>query len=232
MIATKPQVRGTARTQLSTLTTRVIRRLVRAVNLTETPRDVTFVALDIVAFGRRASLEQERLRRRLFSAVRVIRHGLGNLISYDVLDRGDGVMMLLPGTTDTLRILNEAMPGLADRVGADNKSGENGTMLLRCVIHRGQAQRDRWGWVGDDVNLVFRLLDSRTVKLQRQRRVQPSPVTVVLTEAFYRAACDLIEDEQELQNSIKSWWHDGLSRHTIRAKEVEQTAWIASVDRP
>jgi hypothetical protein len=42
-------------------------------------------------------------------------------------------------------------------------------MLLRCVIHRGHARRDRWGWGGDDVNLVFRLLDSRTWKLRRKR---------------------------------------------------------------
>jgi class 3 adenylate cyclase len=229
VIATEPQTLGIARTQVATMVTRLGRRLVRAAFLTETPRDVTFVGLDIVGFGKRDSSEQARLRRRLFSAVKVIKHGLGNLISYDVLDRGDGVLLLLPGATDTVRILSEAVPGLANRVGAENRAKDGEKMILRCVIHKGQAQRDRWGWVGDDVNLVFRLLDSRTLKLRLLRGDHRSPVTVALSEALYRDACARIEDEQELQNCIKSNWHEALMMHTFRAKEVEQHAWVASV---
>lgn len=226
---TQPQTLGIARTQLATVVTRLGRRLVRAAFLTESPRDVAFVALDIVGFGKRDSHEQALLRRRLFSAVKVVKQGLGNLISYDVLDRGDGVLVLLPGTTDTLRLLNEALPRVANRVGADNRASKSDKMILRCVIHKGQAQRDRWGWVGADVNLVFRLLDSRTLKLRLLHGDHRSPVTVALSEALYRDACARIEDEQELQNRIKLNWHEALMKHTFRAKEVEQHAWVASV---
>ena len=170
------------------------------------------------------------LRQRLFSAVKAIKRGLGNLISYDVLDRGDGVLVLLPGSTDILRMLDEALPGLAAQVGDQNRwAGDAGRMVLRCVLHRGQARRDRWGWVGEDVNFVFRLLDSRTLKLRLRRWGHSAPVTVALSEALYRDACERIEDEQRLQNSIKSRWDDALVAYSFRAKEVEQTAWIASV---
>lgn len=205
---------------------RLGRRLLRAALLTETPREVTFVALDIVGFGRRDSEDQARLRRRLFSAVKVIRQ---RLISYGVLDRGDGVLVLLPGATDTMRLLGVALPDLANRIAAGNREPHGDKMILRCVIHKGLAQRDRWGWVGEDVNLVFRLLDSRTLKLRLLRGDQRSPLTVALSEAVYRDACDQTEDEQALQNRIKSSWHEALTRHTVRAKEFEQQAWTASV---
>jgi class 3 adenylate cyclase len=209
--------------------TRLGRRLKRAAFLTETPREVTLVALDIVGFGKRDSGEQARLRQRLFAAVKVIRHGLGNLISYDVLDRGDGVLVLLPDAADTIRLLGVALPELANRIRAGNREPNGDKMILRCVIHKGQAQRDRWGWVGDDVNLVFRLLDSRTFKLRLLRGDQRSPLTVALSEAIYRDACDRARDEQVLHNCIKSSWHEALTQHTVRAKEVEQHAWTVSV---
>jgi class 3 adenylate cyclase len=211
---------------------RLGRRLKRAAFLTETPREVTFVALDIAGFGKRNSGEQARLRQRLFAAVKVIRHGLGNLISYDVLDRGDGVLVLLPGAADTIRLLGEALPDLANRISAENREQNSDKMILRCVIHKGQAQRDRWGWVGEDVNLVFRLLDSRTLKLRLLHGDQRSPLTVALSEAIYRDACDQAKDEQVLHNLIKFHWHEALTRHTVRAKEVEQNAWTASVGVP
>lgn len=228
MNPTEPRAIDTVRTQLTTVATRLVRRLKRTVNVPETPRQVTFVALDIMGFGRRSTAEQERLRRRLFAAVKVIRHGLGNLIPYDVLDRGDGVLVLLPGATDALRMIEHTMPGLAHQVGRDNDVEDGRRMLLRCVIHRGHARRDRWGWVGDDVNLVFRLLDSRTLKIRR-RDDSRSPLTVALSDSIHRELCRLLRDEQLLENRVKFHWHHPLMRETFRAKEIEQTAWIASI---
>nr|WP_296067273.1 hypothetical protein [uncultured Actinoplanes sp.] len=201
--------------------------MIRTANLTEPPRDVTFVALDIVGFGRHTSPEQAALRRRLFDAVKAIKRGL---ISYDVLDRGDGVLILLPAVTDMLRLLDKTLPGLADRLDAENRADENDKMILRCVIHRGKAQRDRWGWVGEDVNLVFRLLDSRTLKKRLPTGDNRSPVTVALSEALYRDACKRVGgDDQLFHNRIKAGWHDSLTRYTFRAKELDQHAWVASV---
>lgn len=231
MIVTASQSLATARTQVATVVTRLGRRLIRAAYLAESPRDVTFVAFDIVGYGRRDLRDQVRLRRRLFTAVKVIKHELGNLISYDVLDRGDGVLVLLPGTTDIVRMLQQAVPGLARSVAEDNRlASPEAKMILRCAIHKGRAQRDKWGWVGEDVNLVFRLLDSRTLKLRLVRKDHSSPVTVALSEAIYREACAGIDnDEQQFLNCIKSNWHDALTEHAFRAKEVEQRAWVASV---
>jgi hypothetical protein len=228
-MVTAPQLLGIARIQATTLVSRLGRRLQRAVFLTETPRDVIFVALDIVGFGKCDLDAQTRLRERLYSAVKVIRHGLGNLIPYAVLDRGDGVVVLFPEMTDAARLLGEALPGLASKVDGGNRSSAGDKMILRCVVHKGKARRDRWGWVGNDVNVVFRLLDSRTLKLRLRKGEHPSPVTAALSQSFFHAVCQQLGDEQQLHNRIKQAWHDSLVMHTFRAKEVEQHAWFASV---
>jgi class 3 adenylate cyclase len=207
--------------QATTVLSRLGGRLARLAGLSERPRRVVLVGLDITGFGRRSAAEQVLLRRRLYAAVGALRAGLGRLLPHDVLDRGDGVLLLLPGGTDPLRLIGTALPALAREVDAGNRAAA--PMLLRCVVHTGHARRDRWGWVGDDVNLAFRLLDSRTLKLRR--RDHPAALTVALSEAFHQRA----GDAQDLHNLVKETWHDTLTRGTFRAKEFEETAWTASV---
>jgi len=228
-MVTEPQVLGIARTLVAIVATRLGRRLLRAARLTEKPRDVTFVALDIAGFGRRTSHEQAKLRQRLFSAASLLKHRLGSPLSYGVLDRGDGVLVLLAAATETLRVLRVALPAGASRISADNRANGGDKMVLRCALHKGQAQRDRWGWVGSDVNIVFRLLDSRALRIQLDQRDHRSPMTVALSEAIYHDARTGIDDEQLFENVIKSTWHDTLARRTFKTKEVEQQAWVASV---
>ncbi|WP_305788991.1 hypothetical protein [Symbioplanes lichenis] len=215
------------------MATRLAGRLARLAGRDERPRAVVLVGLDITGFGRRAFEDQRRLRRRLYAAVGVLRAGLGRPVPHDVLDRGDGVLLLLPGGTDPLRVIRTALPALARSVDDGNRGAGEATMLLRCVVHVGHAQRDRWGWVGDDVNLVFRLLDSRTLKLRR--REHPAALTVALSEPFHRLAAERLtggapaDDDQDLRNLVKEVWQDRLTRDTFRVKEFEETAWTASV---
>ncbi|WP_306205128.1 nucleotidyl cyclase domain-containing protein [Actinoplanes sp. RD1] len=215
------------------MATRLAGWLARRAGLDERPRAVVLVGLDITGFGRRAFADQRRLRRRLYAAVGALRSGLGRIIPHDVLDRGDGVLLLLPGGTDPLRVVRTALPALARQVDDGNRGAGDATMLLRCVVHTGHAQRDRWGWVGDDVNLVFRLLDSRTLKLRR--REHPAALTVALSEPFHRLACERLagpapaDAGQDLQNLVKELWHDKLTQDTFRVKEFEETAWTAAI---
>lgn len=221
-----------ARTQLAIVAKRLGGRLARIVLRSEPPRAVTLVAFDIAGFGRRGSDQQARVRRRLFATANLVKHRLGGRLAYGVLDRGDGVLVVLPPSVDPLQLLGQVLPDVAKAIDADNRAGDGDTMILRCVVHKGRAERDRWGWVGEDVNVVFRLLDSRTLRLRRQERDQRSPVTVALSEAIYRDACDRLDDDQALQNEIKHKWHDSLERHLFRVKDFERHAWVASVGAP
>lgn len=226
------RVLGIARTQLVILTRRLHGRLIRTVLRSEPSRAVTLVAFDIVGFGKRQSDEQARVRRRLFATADLIKNRLGGRLAYGVLDRGDGVLVVLPTSVDPLHLLGEVLPDVAESIDDDNRVSGGDTMILRCVIHKGEAERDRWGWVGQDVNLVFRLLDSRTLRLRRKERGRRSPVTVALSEAIYRDACERLGDRAALENEIGKRWHDSLEKHLFRVKDFKQHAWVASVGAP
>jgi len=218
--------------QLTVVARRLGGRIIRTVRRSERPRAVTFVALDVAGFGRRGSEQQARVRRRLFAAADMIKHRLAGGLAYGVLDRGDGVLIVLPASVDSLRLLGEVLPEVAESIDAGNRASDDDAMILRCVVHKGQAERDRWGWVGEDVNVVFRLLDSRTLRLRRQERDQRSPVTVAISEAIHHDACDRLADTQALENEIKTKWHDSLERHLFNMKDFERHAWVASVGAP
>lgn len=210
------------------MATRLYRRLQRAVSLTESPRDVTLVALDIVGFGRRDSADQLRLRKGLFAVVRGVKQRLGHLITYDVLDRGDGVLVVLPSDTDLIRVVERAIPGVADEVTTGTEELGAGEMRLRCVIHKGEVQRDKWGWVGAEVNLVFRLIDSE--ELRRRLSITDASLVVALSQSVYGELSRLHgNDRQSMSNSLKAGWGSEPEECRLAAKETDVVAWVAPV---
>jgi class 3 adenylate cyclase len=225
VIAVEFRVLGIARASAIGL----VGRISRVVRRSEPRRAVTLVAFDIAGFGRRGPGEQARFRRRLFAAAGLITHQLGGWLACEVLDRGDGVLVVLPTSVDSLQLLREALPEIAESIDADNRASGDDAMILRCVVHKGRAERDRWGWVGEDVNMVFRLLDSRTLRLRRQQRDERSPLAVAISEAIYLDAGERLGDAQALENEIKDRWYDSLERHFFKVKDFERHAWVASV---
>jgi class 3 adenylate cyclase len=216
--------------QFRTLGSRAVRRVGRWIRKSNKPLTVIFVALDISGFGRRSASDQAELRRRLYGGVKILRRSIGYPITFGVRDRGDGLLVLLPGTVDTLRVLEDGLPALARKVDEDNRSKPLcDPMKLRCVIHKGPASRDQWDWMGDEVNLVFRLIDSETLR-KAQHEEKRTPLVVAMTNVIYDEALrKLGKDEQRLHNLIKRFWDRELGERDFKVKETERTAWVAAV---
>jgi hypothetical protein len=217
--------------QFYALGSRALRRVGRTFGASITPLNVVFVALDISGYGRRSERDQADLRRRLYEAVKALRERVGcRITTFGVLDRGDGVLVLLPGTVDMLRVLEDGLPALARKVAEDNRwRPPGGLMKLRCVIHKGPADRDRKGWMGREVNLVFRLIDSETLRMAQLEK-ESTPVVVAMTKVFYDEALGKLDkDEQRLHNLIKQFWDGELGERYFKVKETEQSAWVAAV---
>jgi hypothetical protein len=200
------------------------------VGLANRPRNVIFVALDISGYGRRSEGDQAALRKRLYDGVKTLQRSVGSPITFGVLDRGDGVLVLLPGTVGTLRVLEHGLPALASKVDRDNRSSpQSNQMKLRCVIHRGPADRDKKGWMGNGVNLVFRLIDSETLR-KAQLEEEKTSVVVALTNVIYDEALGKLDrNKQRLHNHIKQFWGCDLCERDFKVKETEQSAWVAAI---
>ncbi len=189
--------------QFYALGSRALRRVGRTFGASITPLNVVFVALDISGYGWRSERDQADLRRRLYEAVKALRERVGCRIT---------------------------MPALARKVAEDNRwRPPGGLMKLRCVIHKGPADRDRKGWMGREVNLVFRLIDSETLRMAQLEK-ESTPVVVAMTKVFYDEALGKLDkDEQRLHNLIKQFWDGELGERYFKVKETEQSAWVAAV---
>ena len=197
--------------------------VLRAVVATGSPRSVVFLALDIVGFARLGDREQLDRRKWLYTAVDRIQDSLAGRAAYDVLDRGDGMLVLLPGDTNLIRLFEESIPDLADWI-----SDQRGTRM-RCALHKGNVQRDHRGWVGKQINIVFRLIDSPL--LRKQRKGSDAALLVAMTDAVYREASQCLRDldEQRYRNLFRKGWASEAQKVQVQFKESDFAAWVAPV---
>ena len=131
--------------------------------LMHTRDSYTFLGLDIEGFEREERDEdtQLALRASLYAGLTAALEALGDVDDVHLLDRGDGVIALLPDRIAAYAVATEALPALIRHLDEYNGAAASpAQMRLRIVLHRGEATSDRWGYLGRDVTMVFRLLDS------------------------------------------------------------------------
>jgi hypothetical protein len=76
-------------------------------------------------------------------------------------DRGDGVLVILPPHIPGYGLIDPLPERLRGLVRRHNRvSREPAQMQLRAAVNIGLVDRDDHGLVGDDLNLLFRMLDA------------------------------------------------------------------------
>jgi hypothetical protein len=80
-------------------------------------------------------------------------------------DRGDGVLVVVPPRVAGYRIIDPLPERLRSLIRRHNRmSREAAQMQLRAAANIGPVDRDDHGLVGEDVNLLFRMLDARPLR--------------------------------------------------------------------
>jgi hypothetical protein len=80
-------------------------------------------------------------------------------------DRGDGVLVIVPPMISIAGLLDPVPERLRGLIRRHNRvSCEAARVQLRVALHIGPVHNDGHGWVGRDVTLLCRLLDSRSLK--------------------------------------------------------------------
>ncbi len=152
------------------------------------PEHRSIVVVDVAGSSRWDDLTQLDARVRLdaavraaFRAARVPRHGLV------VQDRGDGMLVLVPATVSKAVLLDPVVPHLDAALRRHNGSvGPDRRIRVRVAVHAGEVLHGPCGWIGADLNLACRLVDSPPL-YRALARAPHADVAVVVSETIHRA---------------------------------------------
>ncbi|MCH0538201.1 hypothetical protein I3F58_01220 [Streptomyces sp. MUM 203J] len=183
-----------------------------------TPAHFLMAVLDIADSGQRGNPDQEWLRARMYEITETALSA-ADITEYHLEDRGDGLVLLIPGTVPKTALLGPFTDELhhALRVHArEHRTGPR-ALRMRAALHAGEAAWDGRGWVGADVNTTFRLagLESLRGSLRAARR---AVLAVVVSDHLHQAVVrhdypGIDPDEyRSVRFSVKELW--------------DRTAWI------
>lgn len=129
-------------------------------------------------------------------------------------DRGDGVLVVLPpalSVSSLIVVPDKLLPLIRfhNRVSCDAAQ-----MELRAAVHIGLVHHDSHGFIGGDVNLLCRLLDSR--QLKQGLAEANTEIAVIASDYFYAT---VIRRQPSLTSPAQ------FRRLNVRVKETRARAW-------
>jgi hypothetical protein len=136
-------------------------------------------------------------------------------------DRGDGLLILIPGQLPKVPLAAPLPDELANALGEHNGAlSEQERVQLRVALHAGEVAADLHGYTGTAINLAFRLVNS----------------------APLRGALDKSSGVVAL--AVSTWFYDEVVQHQpaarpksyrrvfVENKETRTDAWISRPDDP
>ncbi|TWP46167.1 hypothetical protein FKR81_36890 [Lentzea tibetensis] len=164
--------------------------------------------------GRWNDRVQLRARAALDSMVRTAFRGISRhrLV---IEDRGDGMIVLIPPTVSKVDLFDPLIPRLAAAL-RDHNSTVEPRIRLRVAVHAGEVLHGRAGWVGTDLNLACRLVNSPP--LYRELTCRPhADLALIVSDTIHQA--------------VVRHGHRGIDPADYRpvhvaVKEVETRAWL------
>ncbi|SFQ99533.1 hypothetical protein SAMN04488564_101877 [Lentzea waywayandensis] len=130
----------------------------------------TIVVVDVAEFTRRDRRPADlfAVHEGLYGVLQAAFTGVGvDLEDCDVDDRGDGALILVPPTVSKSELADKLPDRLVAEVRRYNSTRVAAAQLkLRVSLHAGDIRRNAHGWVGNAVNLAFRILDAEEAKAE------------------------------------------------------------------
>jgi hypothetical protein len=167
-----------------------VHKLRRSLQLPATDQQAyrIMVGVDIERFGhpQRDDHVRVQLRRDLYEAVTrtLITSGISSA-RWQASSTGDGLLLLVDPTVETARVLWALLNRLPIELDRHNRLRVAIARLrARVVLHSAYVMFDQYGAVGQQINLLFRLLDAAALRAWLAWIREPSVVAV--TEEIYR----------------------------------------------
>lgn len=151
------------------------------------------LAVDIEGSTQRTNPIKEELRKQVYRLVLAALDtaGVGNGYYDPMIDRGDGVLILLRPVDEFPKplVFSRLLPTLFKLLVAYNNgiaaADQARTLRLRAVVHAGEVHYDKNGPFGDDLDLACRLLDAPQFKACLRKGT--APLAVVASDHIYQS---------------------------------------------
>lgn len=124
----------------------------------------TVITTDVVAFGARKRTDDDRLiiRESLSNMTKAAMEGLPGV---QLQDRGDGILMVIPPTSPTVKVIDQLLRVLPSALNQHNSSQPNAAQIqLRISIDVGPVVSDTMGVSGETIIVAARMLEAPAFK--------------------------------------------------------------------
>ncbi|WP_243719228.1 hypothetical protein, partial [Actinomadura sp. 7K534] len=158
------------------------------------PRYRTILAVDIEGSTTRTDPVKAELRRVLYRLLEEAFNRAGIVPGHreEYVDRGDGVLVLIPPLDEVPKtlLLHPVVPLLSALLAEYNAErliapGGDRRIRIRVVLHAGEVHNDGRGNFGEALDVAFRLLDSPEAKLALRRTA--APLVLVVSDDIYQS---------------------------------------------
>jgi hypothetical protein len=144
--------------------------------------------------------------------------GIGEQLHEPLIDRGDGVMVLVHpvDTVPKTQLLATFVPTLTKLLAEHNLRQPRYAFRLRCAVHAGEVHLDDRGAFGEAIDVTCRLLDAPELK----RKLADSSVAVVLVVS------------EDIHRSVVKQGYEGIDDRTfeplvwVRVGERQHRGWV------
>lgn len=146
------------------------------------------LAFDIQGFSRPDQRTRVTLRTALRDLLSQSLSSAGiNWTQLEMADFGDGALVLLDPQVSKTRPLYPLLSQLARSLARHNSTLPSTARLrLRLAVHSGEVQRTRHGFVGEDLDVAFRLLSARTLRSRLAR--SSADLVLIISDRVYERA--------------------------------------------
>lgn len=187
------------------------------------------IAVDINGFAQddRSDIDRKVLRDVLNNVLMVALRDSG--IKKKVIqakDTGDGLLCLPPQDASKKNIVTHFIPSLIKSLTQHNSTApSNQKIKLRVVLHSGEYIKDQnvlagKGYVGHELNMAFRLLDSDILRIAITKTTNNKPVRILVSENFYKSI--IIQQLPNQKHRFK--------KCKAKTKDRELEAWAMDFD--
>ncbi|MGW1207143.1 hypothetical protein [Streptomyces cyaneofuscatus] len=179
------------------------------------------ISVDARGSGQYGDAEKPLMRRQIYEVLDTAfaQAGVGrNAVHLE--DRGDGVLISVPGRIAVARLLGLWMTELHEKLRLDNRR-ERRPLGLRVAMHVGPVRHDSEGISGDAVNLACGLADSSVARHLLER--EQADLVLAVSDSLYR---------EVVAPGGKFIDPDRFSFARITLKGGEVTAWFQLPGRP